>query len=248
MAQVRHLRNPPIQEAVIDIKTDVALCDQMLLDKIAESLKAPGWRKKTLTTHEAKFSLDGDESGATLRADFAGYVLEEPNGAVIIQVRKDGVTVSHVRQYAEWDDLEADAEKAFNTFLSFVHPKKLTRVAARYINRIPFPSQDFDDFGQLMMIHPQVPDSLSGAKITDFLHQQVIKEIEGGFTANLTIATIKPLPGENVSSLLVDVDVFKECTIEASFDVAKLYLRQIRDRKNDIFFGIVTEQALEKFI
>jgi uncharacterized protein (TIGR04255 family) len=65
--------------------------------------------------------------------------------------------------------------------------------------------------------------------------------------ANYTVGTVAPNAGETNKALLVDIDVFKDCELPPDLPTLLDQLREFREIKNDLFFGTVTEKALESY-
>lgn len=252
MARVRRLAKPPISEAVIDLIFKGSQADRSQLEELASALLPNGWKKNQLASVQATFNrveIDGQKSWDLSKsaAEFEGFALGDPAQTKIIQLRPNRLTVSHLKAYTCWEDLEADAQWVCAQFIEKLAPTQIIRVASRFINRLPLPSDDFTAFEDLLERPPARPHKLSTGAVTDFAHQDVIRGIEDGFTAKLMIGTVAPLAGELSNSIVIDTDVFKEQEITATFESALPALGVIHRIKNQLFFESVTERALEPY-
>lgn len=247
MARVRHLSKPPIQEAVIDFVFSGSHMERGGLDSLASTFPRELWKRQTITTTTVQAQIGGAEGALEPKATsaFEGFSMRELSGSRIVQLREDRLTVSRVVSYQRWEDLVSDAATNFDRFVAAGNPTRVTRVAARFVNRIPMHLGAFDD---LLAIPPQVLPELPDARVTDFLRRHVIQGLELDFSATLTVATVIPLPNESSNALLIDIDVSKQVDLPPVFSEFDTYLNVVRSIKNSIFFGSVTERALEPFI
>lgn len=247
MALPRHLSKPPIQEAVLDISFSDSQLERRGLDRLAATFPEERWKRETITTttFEAEIGNAEEPVQPTASCAFEGYLLRELNGHRVVQIREDRLTISHVATYGQWDDLINDLISAFNKFVEAGQPTRITRIAARFVNRIPMQAGSYQE---LLTIAPQVLPNLPGAKVTDFFRRQVIEGLESDFRATLTVATVTPLPGEKSKALLIDIDVSKQASFGTALGDFLPSLHALRTVKNSIFFGSVTEFALEPYL
>lgn len=247
MARIRHLSRPPIQEAVIDFVFADSQMERDGLDGLASTFPNELWEQQRITTTTLEAQVGGTEGISEPRTTsaFEGYAMRELTGSRIVQLREDRLTVSHLVRYGRWEDLVSDAAENFRRFVEVGKPTRVTRVAARFVNRIPVDSSSFDD---LLASPPKVLPELQEARVSDFVRRHVLKGLELDFSASLTVATVTPLPSENSNALLIDIDVWKQVEISPDFVKFDQYLSALRSIKNAIFFGSVTERALEPFI
>jgi uncharacterized protein (TIGR04255 family) len=252
MARIRSLSNPPIVEALMDFVFLDASIDEAGLNSVAHAIKGEGWDLQPIRTIEAEIGgSEIDEEGepgfrVTSRA-FEGFVVRRSDGHVIFQLRADRVTVSHVGSYRQWEDLQADAARIMEAHTSVSGATHIKRLAARFINRVRFPSQDPQAFLSMLSRPPTSPEGVSGSYIEDFLSRKVLKGLPDGITANVSIGTTAPESGDEIKTLVVDVDVFKSCNLPAKIDALSNDLLAIRDVKNRLFFGSLQESALEAY-
>src|SRR3546814_2063269 len=101
--------------------------------------------------------------------------MRELDGSRSVQIREDRLTISHVARYERWEDLVDDAAANFHSFIAAGKPMRVTRVAARFVNRIPM---HLGTFGDLLAIPPQLLPELADARVTDFVRRHVIRSEE----------------------------------------------------------------------
>jgi uncharacterized protein (TIGR04255 family) len=251
MTQPRRLSHPPIQEAIVDFHLSAPTKpDADALAQIAELIAKPGWSTKMLNRFHAAVGIDPAntaEMSLKTAGSLEGYVVQDPEGRVIVQVRRDRVTVSHTKAYTRWEDLIADGIESLRRHVEVSRAPKLKRIGSRYINRIKLPSDDFTAFGELLEGVPTKIGNFQSGTMTDFVLDEVVKGITDGWFAKIKIGTALPLPGEKGNCLIVDVDVVKDVDMSPDLEVGDENLVAARQLKNDIFFGAVTERALEAY-
>lgn len=128
--------NAPITESLIDIRVAVLPSSKMpALEAIHESVKEHYPEKKECYQFEARFSL-GAEVGATAHNAPMGYSFQTKDGKQIFQARLDGFTFNRLRPYGNWIELRDQARKLWGIYRAAIGPRKIIRVAVRYINPI----------------------------------------------------------------------------------------------------------------
>lgn len=245
MALRKHLSKPPIQEAILDVGFIGSHLDLDGLDSLATTFPEEKWKKKSITATTFEATIDG-KIGAiqpTAVSAFEGYAMVEIVGHRIVQLREDRITCSHVNSYSDWETLESDLASVFLGFVEVGKPARISRIAARFVNRISM----HGSFDQLLTFPPQVLPGLGDAKVTDFLRRQVVRGLANDFEATITIATVTPLPNESSNALLIDIDVYKQVDLPPRLDSFSTDLPTLRSIKNTLFFESVTDFALEPY-
>jgi uncharacterized protein (TIGR04255 family) len=122
-------------------------------------------------------------------------------------------------------------------------PTELARIGVRYINRIDVP---LDGTGQIrvekyLRISPQLPDDL-GEPMSNYAMQVVLPL--GSDNCNLVLnSSSVPSPLVGFASFVLDVDVFRETNLPGTDDELWALLNKIRDHKNRVFEGCITDSA-----
>lgn len=253
MAQVRHLRRAPIQEAVIDLSFIGDSLSMQELESLAARHESRGWAREEIHRLQATIRHSAREADQ-LRVEksepiFEGFAFKSPNGQHIVQYRGGRVTVSRIRGYTTWEDLVDEAMGALGQYMEIRQSAVLERIGVRFINRI-CPNPSAMDFEDVLERAPQRLPGLEGARISNFLRRHVVEGLQGNFQANLTIGTALPEEGEmtgRLPVLVIDVDVYKHVGARANIELVADELKIARDLKNLIFFGSLKESVLEAF-
>lgn len=248
MAKPRKLAHAPIQEATIQFAFSGVELAKSELEALAVVYEKEGWKRREAHLYQASLAGEAGSLSVSTVGNFLGFVLTSPDDEELVHVRASLVAVSK-RRYSCWEDLTALAARAFERYVASARPEKVTKISTRFINRIP-PLSRFKSFEEILERPPLPIDGLEGGVITDFMRRHVIGEIAGGFAAKLTIGTVVKETDENVlgTALVIDSDVFKACDVPAKFEALKSELMGLRSVKNALFFGSLTDAALEEFV
>jgi uncharacterized protein (TIGR04255 family) len=120
----------------------------------------------------------------------------------------------------------------------------VTRLALRYLNRIPLPST-LVDFAEVMVAPPSVPEALP-QPVSGFLTRVTIHDVNADIAAHVSQALEQGAP-EAGSSLILDIDAYRMRDIEVHSEQIAATFEALRDFKNRIFFESLTEQTLREF-
>ena len=242
MARIRDLAEPPIQEAVIDFLFD---CTPLPEDKVRElALRlrlGPDWITDDL--RQIKSTLDlKDPSNSIHSNTFDGVLAKSADERALVQVRGDRITVSNVWSYRTWEDLQEFGFKCVGEFAKDAGPRSIKRLATRFINALPL-AGPFSE----VLAHP--PESaIVGGEVTEFFDRKLLRFGSSALVASFSIGTsTTPLAfgGEPKRALIIDVDAYMEGAFPCDEQSLSKVLSELRNAKNRIFFGALTDDALE---
>lgn len=243
MSQNIYYPNAPIIEAVFDLQLlPVENFDSNCYDNLVQQLRG-------------RFSFKGDiqEIGVGLhfspgQKDIShsekkiGIRLETADGKYVIQAKERGFTFSILRTYDSWEDFSKEAFKYWNIYRRIFKPKKITRQALRYINRIDVPELSFE-MKNYFRVYPQVFEDDRMVQISGFFMQVQIPQSEGG-VANLTQSIANPAKA-GCSSIILDIDVFDNKQYSPGAKNLRKRIESLRDQKNSIFEKAITDKTRE---
>ncbi len=250
MAQPRNLRNPPIVEAIVDIGVRFSVPGNAerfaeLLDDIRSDYKGPEQR------HMYQIVLGPPPPGQTaiqpaVSAPVNNYLFRSTIGSTAVQSKSDGVTFSRLPPYQHWDDLISGALRIWEKYRARFLPERVVRCSVRYINRLmlPGPMLDFDNY---LIGVPKIPPELPQI-LSDFDSSYVLPQIAPGAISRVRMAfSVREVTSSHIPVLL-DIDILQECDFDP-VDIAaiKKTLDSLRVLKNHVFFGTLTERAVEVF-
>jgi uncharacterized protein (TIGR04255 family) len=238
-----HLKKAPITEAVIEIRLDTP--SGVTLGDLNTRLNLPGY-----TTPKNKFEFEGMfEFGETVASTKSaqkhiGYVYTHETGKQILQVGVNSFSLSCLAPYVSWNVFCGEARCLWEEYSKIVMPSKVVRLAVRYINRIdiPLPVVDLRDY---LKTYPEVPSDLIQSLSGYFMR---IQSEFLDMNARLVLhQAMVPPSSPDVVSVLLDIDLIQETNISLIEDELWESLEVLRNKKNEIFLGCLTEKTLRLF-
>ena len=148
-----HYPRAPITEALIDLR--VEFDGEIPLEKLKQFGVAirpsyPHSDTREFVQAELQFGPAQGPTGASSSRRTIGYIFHAEDRRQAVQARFDGYTFSRFRPYEDWPRLRAEAHRLWNMFVSVTQPKRVNRIAVRYINQLNLPLKDgrlqFEDY------------------------------------------------------------------------------------------------------
>jgi uncharacterized protein (TIGR04255 family) len=239
-----HYENAPISEALIDIRVQFSGTVTLeTLQSIHDRVKDKYPRIDKRIYVQGQF-LAGTDVGAVAKQTDMGYAFISADGKQVFQARLDGFTFSRLRPYGTWRELRDESRRLWSVYCEVANPSATTRVAVRYVNQIdiPLPHVEYKDyFRTAPEVSPDLPQGLSS-----FFMQLQFPQPDFDGMLILTQLAIPP-PRPDTSSVVLDLDVFRQSQEPVSEDALWPLLETLRDRKNDFFEGCITDKTRELF-
>lgn len=246
MASQRKLKNAPVKEALIDIQFESSI-ELTHIDSIASHVRERYAKKSDIW--QTVLGI-GQSAGEQNTADntLLGRRLESDDGRFVLLLRRNGLAVSRLAPYVDWDELRNEAKICWAALLENSELPSVSRIAVRYINeiKIPLPIADFDEF---LTCPPTVPAALPQA-ISEFVTRVVIPDPDNQTVSIVTQAlqrTPSFVEGKPVAPVILDIDVFRIGVLPAAGGEIWALLDILRGQKNKMFFEHLTEKTVEMF-
>jgi uncharacterized protein (TIGR04255 family) len=247
MDEYPRLRNPPITEALIDLRVDLPPTKQMADLEVREERVVGRYPNKAeIKFGNFQFQI-GQTSPPEVTQGLVGYRYSSVDGKNVVQCQLNGFTFSRLKPYESWSALYAEAMDLWRVYRGRTEPVRITRVAVRYINHLVLPG--VGELGEFLTAMPRTPRD-SHSKLAAFLTRSVMTEENSGV---LAIVTQNYEPNAEMMhegrSVLLDIDAFVPNTNLEPDDDSRLeeILGGLRNEKNRIFFGSLTETARARF-
>ncbi len=242
---VERFRNAPIVEALLDIRAE--LPSTIDLDRLATIHQAvrnqyPIKRERGSWKFGFHVRQGIPEDPEKPVGDVDGFLFLSADERKTVQVRLDGFTFNWLRPYDRWESFRDEAMRVWSLYIQATEPRRITRTALRYINRIeiPVPLRDLKDYvTTLPELAPGLPESLDSFFMRLVLHEPQIEA-----QAILTEMT-EPVRDGKILPLIFDIDVFNLSSSDANDEDIWLKLEQLRGFKNKIFLDSITEKTKE---
>lgn len=248
MPKVRHLKNAPITEAVIDFR--VKLPEDFNISEFSKAKKELGGQYKEPEEIRSRILSIELKEGSIAQAikDLGniGFRICSTDGKNIALFKQDGFTFSRLEPYTSWDEVSAEAFRLWNIYVKISSPESITRVAVRYINRIEIPSKDVD-LTEYLVAPPTLPSGVP-MTISSFIASFVVEDTSSGILANIIQAKDDKGVTNTHIPIILDIDVYKL----QNFDLDQLMeiqetFGELREVKNRIFFESITEKTVRMF-
>jgi len=238
-------RKPIITEAVIDLRISppagIAIGD---LGQIAEQLVSKFPFKENTYSRTASFhfdvaSLSAPQTSST--ADHTGFKLSSADLCDVVQMSPSGLTISRLKPYTSWKTFSSLADLVWQAYKDIVGPKRIERVALRYINRLDIPKGA--KIEEYLLLRPIVPSDFPQKDITAFFAQIQMPQEDIEALAIINQARV-PDATAAASSYVLDFDIFRESVWQIEQD-QQLWqiLERFRIRKNEMFEASITDNV-----
>lgn len=245
MAEIRHLANAPIREAIIDVQFIPAVAIEAV-DSFAADFASPNDKLSDLWTSTLELKLEPIGVRQSQVGTRVGKRIDMYDGKHVVQFRTGGFTFSRLPPYERWEVMSEHALGIWQKYLEAMKPTGITRLATRFINSIEI-TLPITDFGDFLEYPPEVPNSLPQG-VMSFLSRVTFSEP----SADVTTVT-QMLEGmssnQKCVAIFLDIDAAHSApTPITDMQQAAPILNRLRETKNKAFFGFLKDKALEPYL
>jgi uncharacterized protein (TIGR04255 family) len=247
MATIRHLRNAPITEAIVDFR--VALPSEFQPDQLRQAAarlarEYPKAEERKATETQVQLVGGQPQPAQTRDLGFQGLWLRTEDEKSVAQFRVNGFTFNRLKPYTRWDQILPQAWQLWSLYVDLARPQSVTRVALRYINHMSLPSP-VSSIADYIVTSPPLPSSVPQV-LSSFVTRLTLEYPERHMRANV-IQVVEPGVESAAPSLLLDVDVYRTGDFPVDERTLRPILDDLRAYKNEIFFGTLQERFVELF-
>lgn len=246
---VEQFKNPPIQEALLDIQVtlppDVKL---ETLKKFGEGLDARFPETQERISWKQGFQIGGAGETHAIRSSRSvdGYLFISKADGKVAQARRDGFTFNKLRPYSNWETFSAEAKELWERYVALARPASVQRVALRYLNRIalPLPVGDLRDY---CLLFPDLPAALPQG-MSEFFLRVTLPVPDAPSASSVTLTFDPPAPDAAVLNLILDNEA--ACVLGSlNVDTEAIWskLAALRELKNKVFDASLTEETKKLF-
>ena len=248
MAEVRHLNNAPITEAIIDFR--VKLPSEFKVEAFLELKETIGDRfpevqERKLFSNQLRIKKGEPQPPSAAYHGIQGYFFRPEADKKVAQFRIDGFTFSRLKPYTYWKEMFDEARELWERYIKIVQPEAVTRLAVRYINHINIPLP-IDDLSKYFTAAPKIPDNIQGV-ISGFLSKIVVYDQEMDVATNIVQALEKSTKPDRHITVVLDIDSFKTGNFNVSNGEMWDIFASLHNIKNQIFFNSITDEAARLF-
>jgi len=220
-SQMSHYEKAPITEALIDIRVELST------ELRFEDLHAI--RKHVSKDYPQEETRNLAEGTIQFAPAMQASVQQKPWGLLfrneaknqVLQARLDGFTFSRLEPYETFEKLRGEARRLWDIYRELMRPKRVTRVAVRYINQLP----ELRNFGPYLMRLPMHQGDLKGTL--------VINE------------AMTPAKSPDTVSIVLDFDLHVDDPPVTTEQELWSFFDRLRERKNAYFEACITDKTRE---
>jgi uncharacterized protein (TIGR04255 family) len=245
--QFEHLAKAPIVEAAIEIRAraeghwDETAISQQIKTCLSDYPKVTSLKQ---IQQEIKFQPGKPVEGLTRDLGWQGLQFQSEDGRRAVQFSRDAFVFNQLPPYEGWETLLSEAMRLWQIHAGLARPSEAQRLGLRFINRIALPAND-PNFEDYIRPHAVPPHNLD-LPFVGFFHQDSLAVPGYPYLINI-VRMIEPARDHLGVAIVLDIDVFTAQPFELRDDKLQLYLAEMRHLKNKIFFGSITEKALQGF-
>jgi uncharacterized protein (TIGR04255 family) len=186
----------------------------------------------------------GPNAESSARHMQVGHMFVSEDEKQIFQARMDGFTFSRLAPYDRWEPFQAEAQRLWEIYRRHVEPTAIIRAAVRYINRLdlPFPFVELKDY---LRTTPEVSPDFPRGALSGYVMQLHIPQDDIGAMLILSQALVPPPEGTEITSVLLDIDLFKEISTAVDEDTLWEVFETLHARKNVLFEACITDLTRE---
>jgi uncharacterized protein (TIGR04255 family) len=243
----QHLPHAPIVEAVVEIRARAQTPWEE--SAITQRLKPllPDYPKVVSQGQvQQEITLGPEQPKSVIQnLGWHGLHFQSTDEKQVARFTRDGFMLGRLQPYQNWEQLFNEAMRLWQMYVEIAKPLEIQRVGLRYVNRIEMQPGEIrcEDYIEL---HPQPTKGLELPFIS-FFHQDTLG-VPGHPIAINAIRTLQPPQTLSVGyALILDIDAFTTIPIEINHEILVQHLQQMRWLKNKVFFGNVTEKAVNSF-
>jgi uncharacterized protein (TIGR04255 family) len=238
------LSRPPIVEAVIHWQARAQDWPEPEALDAALARRFPRFATRTPFQHvEMTAIVSGEDASSAVRRGLRGIRLKSDDGLYVIQFTRDGLVFSRTRDYEHWEPFRDAATQAWQVYLDIAAPVETQRLGVRFINHIatatPATLRDY------LRDPPTCPSNLP---LNEFVYQSTFA-VPGYPFGVRVIKVLQPSMPElpQSSGLFLDIDVFSTTAIPNEPGPLGDALTRMRWLKNNVFFNLLTDAAVQSF-
>lgn len=242
-----HLARAPIVEAVIEIRAraEGPWEEEAVMQRLKPELPDyPTVASQSQFRQKIKRGPGQPPEATTHDLGWKGLRFQSADNRHIAQFNRDGFVFSRLPPYENWEQLYSEAMRLWLLYVDLSRPREAQRIGLRFIDRIILPPQEmlFEEY-----IH-STPSLIQGLDllVAGFFHQDTLAVPGHPYAVNV-IRTIQPEPSTQGRAIILDIDVFTTQACDLKQEILKQRLLEMRWLKNKVFFGSITQKALEMF-
>lgn len=245
-----HLRNAPITEAVIELRTraETAWTETEVQSKLQAALPDyPGIHAAQRIQQAFVVGPDQIPQQTVSDLGWQGLQFQTADKLNIAGFYRESFLFSRLRPYTKWEDFTKEALRLWGLHLSVAQPSEIQRVGLRFINQVDIESNELD-LSKYLRFPPHAAEGFD-VPFNFFFHQDnlSVPDLPYVLTLNRALQPKQDLGGGRITpaKLILDIDV--STTSAIGLEQLRPCLSEMRWLKNKAFFGNFTDSAIKSF-
>lgn len=245
----RQYRNPPIEEALCEIRFAPGTeWDPTVPGLLYQALRSEYPAKpRTQNVVEAGVRIPdgpGDVGPSFQFRHNANRVqLRSEDEKRIVGVGPDVLSVHILRPYSSWEQFREQITSALAAYVGVAEPTGIVRIGVRYINRISV-AAEIVELGDYFTSPPQPPDTLPQALRSFLVRMDAVYE---GEPVRLVTTFASNDADDGKTAFILDIDVVGEWSDPVAVDDALDIIDDLRAKERAGFESLITNKAREIF-
>jgi uncharacterized protein (TIGR04255 family) len=243
------LANAPIVEAALGIQARAERPWEA--STVSQKIKAtlPDYPK--VASHNQfvqAIKLEPSKAPETMTQEMGwnGFRVQSEVEPHIAQFNRDGFIFSRLHPYETWERFLREALRLWQIYVGMAGPTQVQRISLRYINRIDLPLGDME-FEDYIQPAPQTPHKMN-VPFYGFFHQDTLAVPGHDYSINIVRTIQQPAdPRMRGLGLILDIMVMTMQPFALEEEALHRRLPEMRWLKNEVFYGSVTQKALDSF-
>jgi uncharacterized protein (TIGR04255 family) len=248
MSANQRLSHPPVIEALLNFQANavVGWAGEDTQEK-AKKMFPDHTQVQTLQQFSVQMN-DATPEPSVTHTPVLGYMLRSSTKPTVHQVRQDGYAYSQLSPYEHWDAFVNAAQAGWELYRNIFTPGELHHLALRFINRLEFPAAEFRRCREkFLTIAPRVPEGLDWA-FYNFQQHYSYAVPDSPCLVNVQLVRLLEPGAAETSVMMLDTEVVLKEPLSALELSVQEVLAEMRRLKNAAFFGILTPEALARYI
>ncbi|MBZ8181379.1 TIGR04255 family protein [Oscillatoria salina] len=177
-----------------------------------------------------------------------GFLFISNDKKRFLEVGLNGFTFSRIAPYTNWSDFYSEAFELWNQYIHITKSGEITRLGLRYINRIKIPFEPPVNLGDYLRIIPEIPNDVS-VVLSEYFMKLVLFDTNYPKSQAILTQAVEEGNEKDIIPLILDIDVFqkKKTNLVDTSKIKKIFQEELREFRNKVFFGSITERTKELF-
>jgi len=242
MTPPRRYARPPIIEAVFEFQFEEPSGERDL-ERLRDRFK----RQYPAIEQQLQISVEVRGEKVTTTSTPSGFKMTSANALDVLLVQTKSLGTTRLAPYESWESLISTAKANYEAFTKIVGRRKITRIGARFLNRIDIPTkklvgQSLIDWVYVGIAIPTTVTAVIGPYSLSVNCVDVQTGIKIQLQSSLGLTSLL-----EHASIFLDVDAYQDTDIPTRLDELWEHAEVLRQAKNNVFENNITDATRALF-